>query len=139
MGLSQTAQDFLELHRNPSCTNYRIWKSDLAVDSPILSLNRIHAITMFKFRCVNLSFQGRTHFCSNATSKECHLCKDQIGHDFHLLLECPELRSLRRKFIPDEYSRHPNSLKFQQLMSTTYTKTLLIPVRNFLSNIKSCN
>lgn len=49
----------------------------------------------------------------------CTYCTDDIGDEFHFILVCKHFQEQRSKYIHTYYYRHPNILKFEQLMSTT--------------------
>ena len=49
----------------------------------------------------------------------CTYCNDDIGDEFHFLLVCKQFHESRTKFIKSYYYRHPNILKFEQLMNAT--------------------
>lgn len=50
--------------------------------------------------------------------RKCGLCKaNQIGNEFHYVLECSALSHVRKKLFSDYYLKNPNTLKFRTLMS----------------------
>jgi hypothetical protein len=111
-----------EVWHHESCKNYRIYKSDLAVDSAMLTLNKHALTTLIQFRCANLSNQGKRHFRSTATSERCPFCDSECWDEFHLLLLCPKFNDIRKKTIPPYFRRNSNTLKFKQLMSSRSKK-----------------
>lgn len=50
--------------------------------------------------------------------RKCGLCEaNQIGNEFHYVLECSALSHVRKKLFSDYYLKNPNTLKFRTLMS----------------------
>ena len=54
----------------------------------------------------------------------CTFCNDDIGDEFHFLLVCKQFHESRTKYIKSYYYRHPNILKFEQLMNATNLREL---------------
>ena len=47
------------------------------------------------------------------------LCQKDIGDEFHYILSCEYFQRERPNYIKPYYRRHPNTLKFKQLMNST--------------------
>ena len=50
--------------------------------------------------------------------RTCPLCNTDIGDEYHYLLVCSKLMSVRKRYLKSQYLKHPNVLKFTNLMNT---------------------
>lgn len=50
--------------------------------------------------------------------RKCKLCNTEIKTEYHFVLKCPRLTSLREKYIPSKFYQSPNINKFNILMSS---------------------
>ena len=50
-------------------------------------------------------------------------CLDNIGYDFHFVMACKQIHEPRTKYIKPFYDRHPNILKFEQIMNIKLNRT----------------
>ena len=66
----------------------------------------------------------------------CNLCNDKIGDEFYFILECWDLKDLRRKYLKDYSLKKINVLKFHDLFNTENKKELL-SLSHFISEIIS--
>ena len=122
---------------NEACANYRVFKKDMKADLPMLSLSKKKAITMYQFRCANFHIPSRKNiFRSSSASQECHLCNADRGDEYHYLLECRHLNSLRKLYLPSFYLNNPNTLKFESLMNAQNINLLKV-VCEFISRAKA--
>ena len=55
--------------------------------------------------------------------RKCQVC-NVLEEEFHVLLECPLYTDLRKVYIHRYYWRHPNMIKFIELISSEHGKTL---------------
>ena len=75
----------------------------------------------FKFRTINHKlpievgrYSGRPRFTRN-----CDKCDmEELGDEFHFLLQCPTLSDLRRTYLPIYCQNRPNIHKFESIMSS---------------------
>ena len=54
----------------------------------------------------------------------CILCKTDVGDEYHYILNCNYFRPFRKKNIKAYYNKHPNTLKFSQLMNSKFKAEL---------------
>lgn len=67
--------------------------------------------------------------------RKCGLCEaNQIGDEFHFVLECSALSHLRKKLFINYYLKNPNILKFRTLMSSS-NHVILIKMCTFIRKI----
>lgn len=56
----------------------------------------------------------------------CNICEtNQIGDEYHYVLKCSALLSIRKKLFNEYLLRNPSTIKFRSLMSTSNPVTLL--------------
>ena len=55
--------------------------------------------------------------------RKCQLC-NTLEDEFHLLLECPLYHDLRKSLIYKYYWKHPNMIKFIDLLKSENENTL---------------
>ena len=75
----------------------------------------------------------------------CMLCKTDVGDEFHYILNCKYFRSFRKLYIKPYYHKHPNTLKFSQLMNsknkvelkklTKFIKIITQIIKDYYSNV----
>ena len=114
--------------KNSHCTNYRIFKTSLQIEKYITTLDLNDRISLCKFRCGNYKLPiitGRY----DGTPKEdrlCPLCNNQqLGDEFHYLLECPSLSVERQMYLKPYYWHRPNTLKMNSLLNTQKDSELI--------------
>ena len=61
------------------------------------------------------------------SDRTCALCENvnEIADEYHYILICPFFKEQRKTFLKKYYYTRPNTLKFQQLMSSSSTAELL--------------
>ena len=58
--------------------------------------------------------------------RKCTLCDvNDLGDEFHYLFRCSFFDADRKKFIDKYYYQYPNTVKFQKLMCSTDTSTII--------------
>ena len=55
----------------------------------------------------------------------CNLCKIDIGDEYHYIMICDYFKDLRKKLIRQYYIKHPNTIKFFELMNNRKKKTIV--------------
>ena len=65
----------------------------------------------------------------------CTLCISDVGDEFHYILNCKYFRSLRKLYIKPYYHKHPNTLKFSQLMNSNNKVELKKKLTKFIKII----
>lgn len=108
------------VYNSSKCSNYRLYKSTLSFETYLDTLPRKLSVLLCKFRCSNIKLPveaGRYRDIPRY-QRTCTKCDyNVVGDEFHFVLECPFLLSLRNKYLPKELSRRPNIIKFENLMS----------------------
>ena len=111
--------------------NYSIFKNNINCEIYLHILTGQSAITMFKFRTGNHKFPvevGRWNGI-DLSERKCNLClSNNIGDEFHYLLECTFFTAERRTHIGKYYYQRPNVIKYKQLLETTQEKNSLSSV-----------
>ena len=108
--------------------NYGLFKSEFGFEKYLDALPVTYQINLTKFRTSNHKLPIEKGRYSNLPRNErhCTLCNsDQVGDEYHFLLECTELNELRNAHIPRYYTFRPNFHKYAQLMSSSNRKTRL--------------
>ena len=110
-----------EVNFKSSCTNYRIFKTDLEFEEYLTILNQRDRIRFCRFRCNNSKIPivtGRYQGIER-DNRICPLCtNDQLGDEFHYLFQCPSLAEERRVFLKQSYNFRPNTLKMNHLLNS---------------------
>ena len=127
---------------NGKCISYKHFKTSLCLEKYLLALPANLSITLCKFRisCHSLPIEKGRHLGIIRSERLCHLCKNDIGDEYHYLLECTALAADRSKYVHKMYHNKPSMLKFVQLMKTDSQKTLLklaIFVKIILNSVKN--
>ena len=117
-----------EVMVNPLCKNYRMFKSlpELSPYLTVLPINMRITICRFRTRCHNLPVCAQ-RFTKNVPEAKlkCPLCDlNDVGDEFHYIFKCSAFSAERNKFIATRFSKHPNSIKFQELFESSDSKTL---------------
>lgn len=102
------------------CVNYRIFKTELCFENYLIELPYKYRKALAKLRMSNhkLPVEKGRYERLPLIERKCRLCNDgSVGDEFHFLLQCKELLPLRKRFIPVNYWRYPNTLNFNNLMN----------------------
>ena len=114
--------------------NYNSFKDNLTLENYLLKLNKREYINMAHYRTNNFFLPIETGRWEgiDLLDRKCNLCNNnQIGDEYHYLLECPFFDQDRNKYIPQYYHRYPDALKYKQLM-TDQNIILLKNTSNFM-------
>ena len=96
-----------------------------------LPLNLSTWYTRFKTGSHRLPIEvGRWHNI-NYNQRICTVCNSAVGDEYHFLLVCPNLLTLRKTHLPPYFSKNPTPTKFIYLMNCTY-KPLMFKIANYL-------
>ena len=117
---------FFTVTNSSSCMNYRLYKENIALERYLLKVSYESKRNLCLFRTRNHSLAVETGQWSNTDINEliCTLCKDSLGDEYHTLMCCKKLSSVRQKYIKPYYYKRPNVLKYRQLMNVTNIKQL---------------
>ena len=85
-----------------------------------------HTKALLKFRTANHKFPIETGRYHNLpiVERKCPYCTNMVGDEFHFLLECPQFKRNRKKYIDTKYHIRPNMYKYNSLMQNRDTGTL---------------
>ena len=122
------------LSKLSSGVNYRIFKREFGRNEyfTYLSNSDCRLITAFRTRNHRFPVETGRWRSKRQTERLCHLCKTDIGDEYHYVMKCENFKEQRTKFLKRYYIQHPNTLKFAELMNTTSK----IIMRNFCKFIK---
>ena len=110
----------MSVNNSSKCLNYRIFKTELSLETYLDDLPRKMAVLFCKFRCSNhkLPVESGRYIDLPRHQRQCTKCdKHSVGDELHFILECPFLKPLRKKYLPKQFLNQPNVLKFKNVMS----------------------
>ena len=115
------------MHDSSKAICYRVFKNTCHFENYLEILNDKDRTTLCKFRTTNHRFiveTGRWQQIEYMERKCPHCNSQQIGDEFHYLLECKTLSAHRILYINKYYWSRPNIIKFNELMNTTNIEKL---------------
>ena len=116
----QYIQKWFSLINNSSgCNNYRLFKTEFKKSEYFNILSKSMSRQFLSFRTRNHRFpveKGRWQGIP-LSERKCLLCSEDIGDEFHYVLSCKHFLHLRKQFIKPYYYKHPNVLKYNELMN----------------------
>ena len=82
---------------------------------------------LMRFRTANNKLPVETGRHNNIPYEErkCPFCQNEIGDEFHFLLQCHHFTQDRRKYINKYYFKNPNMYKYKELMTSENIKILV--------------
>ena len=100
---------------------YRTFKRNFVFENYLTTLSPYNRKLLCKFRTINHTlpievgrYSGRPRFTQN-----CDKCNiDELGDEFHFLLQCPALSDLRKTYLPIYCQNRPSTHKFESIMSS---------------------
>ena len=116
------------LQSSSKLKNYSVYKNHTNRENYINTLSGPFLLTMFKFRTANHKLPVEVGRWANVelSDRKCLLCQNnQIGDEFHYLLECPFFLNERKQYIDPYYFRRPNILKYSQFLNITNESKLI--------------
>ena len=121
-----TQEWFALIEASSSSNIYKIIKTKFEQSSYISQLTPYHTKTLLSFRTRNHRLPVEVGRWRGIAVHErlCTYCNDDIGDEFHFLLVCKQFHESRTKYIKSYYYRHPNILKFEQLMNASNLREL---------------
>ena len=111
-----------ELDSSSKGAIYRIFKCNFCCEDYLLILSRKLRNLFVKYRTTNHHLPIEIGRWNNTPreDRKCGLCEaNQIGDEFHYVLECSALSHVRKKLFSNYYLKNPNILKFRTLMSSS--------------------
>ena len=115
-----------------SCITYRTIKPCFKQEKYLMLPNIADRINICKFRCRNIKIpvvaQGYTNRNIPAIAYEdrlCDLCdRNELGDEYHYILECPVFQNPRNRYLSDFYVRNPSRGKFVLLLQSSNVTVL---------------
>ena len=125
-----------------SCTIYRSIKPYFKQEKYLMLPNIADRINICKFRCRNTKIpvvvRGYTNRNIPVTAYEdriCDICdKNELGDEYHYILECPAFQNPRNRYLSEFYTRNPNMEKFVLLFQSSNV-TVLSKLAKFIYEI----
>ena len=110
-----------DVNENTQCLNYRIFKDSLEFESYFLKCNSADSKVLCKFRCgshrlpcVSGRYEGIPR-----ENRLCTLCGlNLVGDEYHYLFQCKYFETERKTYLPDRFTKRPNTLKMYQLFNS---------------------
>ena len=99
-------------------------KGEYALENYFISLQRKHYLNLFKFRTGNhkLPVEVGRWDGTPINDRKCSLCTlNDVGDEYHYLLQCPYFNTQRQLYIKPYYIRRPNMVKFCELNRSNNT------------------
>ncbi|MEW8546895.1 MAG: reverse transcriptase family protein [Candidatus Thiodiazotropha sp.] len=111
--------------------NYRIFKTEFELNKYFLKLTNSQCRILTAFRTGNhrLPIEIGRWNATPLRERICHLCKLDVGDEFHYLLKCDYFKENRNQLIKPYFRNRPNIHKMHQLMNHTN--------KNILNNLVS--
>ena len=116
---------------------YFSFKSEYAIEKYFISLPRTHYLNLFKFRTGKhkLPVEVGRWDDSPLDDRKCSLCTlDEVGDEYHYLLQCPYFKTQRQLYIKPYYARRPSMIKFCELNKSN-DATVLTKLSKFVKII----
>ena len=117
--------------------NYRLFKDYFGMEVYFDILDNKNVVELCRFRTANHKLPieiGRWNN-TNRNNRICTHCnKNELGDEFHYILDCPFFEQVRNIYIPKYYYSRPNVLKYKLLLSSK-KKSELIKLSKFINHI----
>ena len=85
-----------------------------------------HRLPVETGRWINIDYNHR----------KCDMCSsNEIGDEYHVILECPALKDSRTNYIPDYLTRYQSDHKFDSLMRISEHSKLTTNIAKFVREI----
>ena len=106
--------------------NYIILKETWEQESYMSLLDPIDALYLFKLRTANHRLPVETGRFRDIEYKDrlCHICRSDIGDEYHYILSCPKFETERMKYLPKNYYKNPSMIKYKTLVQNKNPKLL---------------
>ena len=118
---------FSEVQEHSLYYNYRLYKTHFGFEKYLTILPEQTAKIFFKFRALNHKLPVQKGRIQGIERNEqlCQKCSlEELGDEYHYLFVCPSFSESRKLFLNAYYYKYPNTLKFQELFSTSRRKIL---------------
>ncbi len=117
-----------QLDNSNKTLNYRMYKTEFRFEKYLIELPVELRVMLSKFRLGGMRLpvdRGRFQNIPRE-SRFCDFCdSEQLGDEFHMILECKSLVDLRKKYLPTFCLNSINMFKFSNVMNVTNNKQLI--------------
>ena len=121
-----------KVDRMSSCITYRSIKPYFKQEKYLMLPNIADRINICRFRCRNSKIPVVIHGYTNRNNptiayedRICDLCdKNELGDEYHYILECPVFQTPRNRYISEFYARNPSMEKFTLLLQSNNVAVL---------------
>ena len=110
-----------QLSNSSKGLNYSLYKSEFSLEEYLNILPRNKYLPLIKYRTANhyLPIETLRWQSIDVSERKCRLCNAQdIGDEFHYLFVCENFKDVRHQYINTYYFKHPNILKYKELLSS---------------------
>ena len=119
----------LSINNSQRLITYVIFKHEFEFEQylDIMGENKYRqALTRFRISAHNLNIEKGRHLNINREQRICNKCNMKvIENEYHFLLVCPFYTNIRKTYLKPYFCHWPNVHKFESLMKSTHTKTIL--------------
>ena len=139
------------VNNNSVCVTYKFLTLSKRMQNYIVNLPKPYIYSFLKFKCANhyMPIVAGRYSQTPIDKRKCILCNmEQIGDEYHYLLNCPYFCEYRIKYLKLYYHTQPSVWKMTQLFESTDPKEILnlakfvsIIVKHFRSkwyNLPTC-
>ena len=116
-----------QLEKSSKGQNYKLLKAELAFEIYLTKFPKKIYLPLLKFRTSNHKLPVERGRWENKPYNErvCTIChRNTLGDEFHYILECDAFKEDRKILIKQYFYKHPNILKYKELMSSTNEPTV---------------
>ena len=120
--LDQSRQKWTaEIQQSSKCLNYRIFISNLKIESYLTTLTYNNRRLLARFRCRthNLPVETGCHRGIPREQRECNWCVSELGDEIHFIMNCSNFNTLRSQLIKRHHTIRPSAFTFDKLMNTS--------------------
>ena len=117
---------FSLINSSSSGITYRIFKKQYGNNKyfSILKNSQCRILTAFRTRNHRLPIEVGRWGNIPISERICHLCKSEIGDEFHYIFKCTSFNDERKSYTKAYFRNHPNTYKMNELMNSTNTLVL---------------
>ena len=120
---------YADINNSPRVSTYWRFKHSFTLEKYLDFISeKKYRIALCKFRISahSLAIGKGRHQTIPRDNRKCNYCNlNAIESEYHLLLVCPQLIELRRKYLSPYYWHWPSLTKFDSIMSSQCKKTVL--------------
>lgn len=116
---------YSDVQNMPKGLTYRLFKDKLDFENYFDILDDKDYLTFCRFRTLNhaLPIERGRWLNIERGERKCISC-NQLGDEFHYIMECSELANERKEFLPSYFTKRPNIAKFNSLFTSSKISVL---------------